>query len=378
MNKVIISALFLVFTLQLSFATSFEEKSHDVSTVTNCLTDRFFKVPRHFLTELLSTDTGGLIDGTKADRLYSLANSSGYKEIHNEAGGSTGNSAVALKNLGFTVCLLGTLANDELGMQYKQSLEKHSIDYSTATCPPEMNALKSGTCTIFISENDTGELERAMFANLGVSGYIDLSAKDIEMAAQARCFLAEGYSFNTSTPITRESVLKVAAAAKEKGNLVALTLSADFCVTYFAEGINAFIDEYASIVIGNESEARILTANPDNTLEAVKALQARKKKGAITCGSAGAYVYDETGIYFISCPNVDLEKVVDPTGAGDVFAAGLIYGMLSGKSIFEAGQIAALCAGEVIKVYGGHVPDSLSEMISSGVASSITYAKIDF
>lgn len=373
MNRIIISVLFLVFTLSTAFASSADRQ--DVSTITNCIHDVFYRVDRAFLTgNGLKTDGTHLIDSAEANRLTALAQSAGYAEIYSEAGGSTGNSLVTLKHLGFNVCLMGTLADDPLGELYKASLEKKGINYRLA--PPQQNHLGSGTCTIFISENASGGFDRVMYTSLGVSGDIRLSPKKITEAAKARCFLAEGYSFNSSTPRTSDSVRSVAEKAIENGNLVALTLSADFCVEYFATLIHAFIRDYASIIIGNESEAKILT-HAEDALSAVKSLQAQGKRGAITCGSLGAYVYDETGIYFISCPDVDPSEVLDPTGAGDVFAAGLIYGILNGKSIVESGQIAALCAGEVIKVYGGHTPASLAESVMSGAATPISFRKIE-
>ncbi len=335
----------------------------------------FYKVDRAFLTDNgLKTDGTYLIDSDEANRLAALAQSAGYAEIYSEAGGSTGNSAVTLGNLGLGVILMGTLADDILAESYKASLEKNGINYRLA--PPQESHLGSGICTIFISENDRGGFDRVMYTSLGVSGNFRLSQEDIEEAAKAKCFLAEGYSFNDKTPDTHQSVQSVADKAIENGNLVALTLSADFCVEYFATLIHAFIRDYASIIIGNESEAKILTHTED-ALSAVKNLKAQGKSGAITCGSAGAYVYDETGIYFISCPDVDPSEVLDPTGAGDVFAAGLIYELLEGKSIIEAGQIAALCAGEVIKVYGGHTPASLTEIVRSEASASIRFARIE-
>lgn len=377
MNKIITFVLFIAFTFSTAVASSFTlgEGTLDVSTTTNCIHDIFFKVDRAFMeTNGLQTDGTNLIDAEEAKHLYNLAQKAGYTEVHSEAGGSTGNSVVTLKNLGFNVSLMGTLADDSLGELYKASLEKKGINYRLA--PSEQNHLGSGTCTIFISENDSGRFDRAMRTNLGVSGDIRLAPEDITEAAKARCFLAEGYSFNDATPRTSDSVRSVAEKAVKNGNLVALTLSADFCVEFFATQIHAFIRDYASIIIGNESEAKILT-HAEDALSAVKSLQAQGKRGAITCGSLGAYVYDTTGIYFISCPDVDPSKVLDPTGAGDVFAAGLIYGLLEGKNIIEAGQIAALCAGEVIKVYGGHTPASLAETLTSGAATSISFRKIE-
>ena len=378
MNKIITFVLFIAFTFSTAVASSFtskEERALDISTITNCIHDTFYKVSRDFLKDNgLITDGTSLIDSKEAERLATLAENADYPEIYSEAGGSTGNSVVTLKNLGLDVCLIGTLADDPLAESYKSSLEKKDILYRPV--PPQQNELGSGTCTIFISKNENGGFDRAMYTSLGVSGDIQLSPENIEEAGKAKCFLAEGYSFNNATPRTSDSVRSVAAKTIANDNLVALTLSADFCVEFFLTQIQAFITDYASIVIGNESEAKILTHTED-ALSAVKRLKAQGKRGAITCGSRGAYAYDATGIYFISCPNVDPTAVVDPTGAGDVFAAGLIYGLLAGKSIVEAGQIAALCAGEVIKVYGGHTHTSLAEIVSSGAATSISFEKIE-
>ncbi len=363
--------LFFLSALSTTFASSNDR--HEMSTITNCIRDTFYRVEQSFLTDNnLETDGTYLIDSKKANRLAALAQSAGYKEIYGEAGGSTGNSVVTLRNLGFNVSLVGTLANDPLGKLYKASLKKKGINYRPAHS--EQNHLGSGTCTIFISKNDSGGFDRAMYTSLGVSGDIRLSPEDIDEASKARCFLAEGYSFNTSTPATYDSVRRVAEKTIANGNLVALTLSADFCVSCFGSEISSFINNFASIVIGNESEAKILTGTTD-ALSAVRIFREQGKRGAVTCGSKGAYVFDATGIYEIKSPYVDV--VLDPTGAGDVFAAGLIYGLIEGKSIIESGQIAALCAGEVIKVYGGHTPASLADLVNSGAVLSIAHSKIE-
>lgn len=369
MNKFIIFVLFFLSALSTTFASSNDR--HDVSTITNCIHDIFFKVDRAFMeANALQTDGTNLVDAEEAKRLYDLAQKAGYTEVHSEAGGSTGNSVVTLRNLGFDVSLMGTLADDSLGELYKASLERNGVKFRSA--PSQQNHLGSGTCTIFISENDSGGFDRAMYTSLGVSGDIRLSPKDIDEASKARCLLVEGYSFNTST--TYDSVRRVAEKTIANANLVGLTLSADFCVSCFGSEISSFINNFASIVIGNESEAKILTGTTD-ALSSVKIFREQGKRGAVTCGSKGAYVFDATGIYEIKSPYVDV--VLDPTGAGDVFAAGLIYGLLEGKSIIESGQIAALCAGEVIKVYGGHTAASLADLVNSGAVLSIAHSKIE-
>jgi sugar/nucleoside kinase (ribokinase family) len=211
-----------------------------------------------------------------------------------------------------------------------------------------------------------------MGTSLGVAGNLQLTQEDIDWVSSADLFLAEGYLF---CPTAYQPMCELAAATKRKGKLVALSIAAGFCATTFKDQLNDFIITYADIVLGDNNEAKTLTGASD-TIEAVKILQAMGKKGAITCGTEGAYVFGQTNIYLISKPTVDSDKIVDATGAGDQFAAGFLYEILQSGDIIRAGQLGAFCAGEVIQALGGHPPVSLAEKVASGAPWLIGHAEV--
>lgn len=274
--------------------------------------------------------------------------------MYQGAGGSAANTIAGLSALGAKVTIIGALGNDEFAKLYKKSLTKRKISYIQT--PARNPKSGSGTCTVIITKDDKGLSERTMLTNLGVSSEIILSNENIAYIEKAKCLIVEGYLFSPEN--TYKSIYKAAKHMKDNGKKVAVTLSADFCVKDNFNKINAFIDAFADIVVGNETEAQILT-NTKSPQDAASCLQKRGFVGAVTCGNKGAYVFDKNEICFISSPKVNNNEVVDTTGAGDQFFAGFLYKLFNNHSIQEAGTFGAYYAGEVIKQWGAQ-PHKLS------------------
>ena len=367
MNKFIIFLLtvFTTFTAHACATATTSNRLHFVA-ISNLLRDTLYHTNDKFLTDNNLPQGQTLwVNATCAAELQAIAENMCQK-IQSGPGGSAGNTMVGLSNLGLNVGLIGSLADDALAQVYIQSLNEKSIQYRLT--PAQDQNLGSGTCSVFVTTNAYGNVERTMITNLGVSGDIRLSSEHINWAANAQCLLIEGYAFEPEA--TYASICKAASMATDYGNYVALTLSADFCVKKHRTKINKFIDKYVGILLGNESEAMELTGTSD-PLDAATAFKNKKLSGAVTCGSKGAYVFNESDIYFINPPAV--AKVVDTTGAGDQFAAGFLYELFRSSSIINAGQMGAYCAGEVIKHWGAHPQESLKENIAKGRAWSIDF-----
>jgi sugar/nucleoside kinase (ribokinase family) len=379
MNKIITFVLFLVFTLPTTFAADIEKPLHFVA-VSNFICDHIYETPNSFITDqnFKKGDTT-LINAAQAKDLESDISASKLPILLTNPGGSAANTAIGAKILGLDVGVIGTLTKDPQGNGYVSNLVKKGIEYRIT--PPQEQERGSGTCWIFVTETEkmasdglvSKEKERTMLTSLGVSGDIRVSQENIDWASTARILLIEGYLF--SPPTTYESICNIAKATKENNNMVALTLSAEFCVTRNQHEITKFIQEYADIVIGNNNEVQKLT-DASNNYQAVLRLKSMAKKGAVTCGPEGAYVFDAAGIYFISSPAVAQEAIIDTTGAGDQFAAGFLCELLQSNNIIRAGQLGAYCAGDVIQVLGGHPSEELARGVASGAPWEILHREI--
>ncbi|MDP3371329.1 MAG: adenosine kinase [Candidatus Paracaedibacteraceae bacterium] len=327
--------------------------SNLIHDTTSSTTTEFIANEVSTIIENINIGSTTWINGTQAEELNQAIQHTHCKKEYEGPGGSAANTIAGLKALGMEVGIIGALAADILGNEYIASLNAKGIKYRLT--PAQNKKRGSGTCTVLITENEAGISERTMLTNLGVSGEIIVSEEDLLWLTTAQCLLVEGYLFRPES--TYESICYAAERMKSAGKKVALTLSADFCVSGNRDKMLDFINSYVDIVVGNETEAQLLTdaSTPEMAAEILKE---KKLKGAVTCGANGAYVFDETGVYFIDSPEVSAERVKDTTGAGDQFLAGFLYELFNDGSIQNAGKTGAFCAGDVIKQWGGQPHNS--------------------
>jgi sugar/nucleoside kinase (ribokinase family) len=383
MNKIIIFVLSSVLALPTTFAADFTGDADlakiRVIGVSNFIEDHIHEATSKFISDNgLEEGNTVIITTAHKETLFESISTHNLKLLKQNPGGAVANTLVGLNYLGLAVGAIGSSVDDIPGRAYVTDLTQKGIKCRVTEAPnPERG---SGACYIFVTETESTspdgtiskKKERTMGTSLGVTIDVHLSQEDINWVSSADLFLAEGYLF---CPTAYQSMRDLALATKNKGKLVALSIAAGFCATTFNVPINNFIKDYADIVLGDNSEAKILTGATD-TIEAVIILQSMGKIGAVTCGTDGAYVFDHTHIYLISKPTVDSDKIVDATGAGDQFAAGFLYEILQSGDIIRAGQLGAFCAGEVIQVLGGHPPASLAEKMASGAPWLIEHSVI--
>ncbi|MES2252997.1 MAG: adenosine kinase [Pseudomonadota bacterium] len=405
MHKLIILALFSFLILFKSFISHAEDDlsqnrvvANSVVAISNLIGDVFYETDDKFIEDQnLPKGNTKLINAVEAKTLEAAIESAGCTLVKRNPGGSAANTIAGMNGLGLSVGLLGTLGEDATAIDYKSSLDEKGITYRLTEAVDK--ARGSGSCSVFITKTETRThatypvlayffphyndsklqttVERTMATSLGVSGEIQVSEQDITWASSAKFLLVEGYLF--SPEMTHASICKIAERTKANGNHVALTLSAEFCIDRNATQIKNFITKYTDIIVGNNKEVQKLTGT-DNPYTAACTLRemmmeasTNEAKGAVTCGPEGAYVFDETEIYFIASPTVD--EVVDTTGAGDQFAAGFLYELLQTKDIIRAGQLGAYCAGEVIQGLGGHPHRLLKNEADRAAAYSIHYER---
>lgn len=342
---------YLVFYAALLFvnAIAMDARPLKFVAISNLLYDQTFIIPFDSLNTSISTIVPHMkigsttwIDAEQAQKLSDEMTQ--YSVQYKGPGGSAANTVVGLKHHGEEVGLIGSLANDGLGELYVKSLEEKKIQYRIT--PIDDHSPGSGNCTVLVTHENISE--RTMLTNLGVSGKVIISDEDLEWLSRAECLIVEGYLFQPEC--TYQTICKAAAKMKKNNKKVALTLSADFCVSNSLEEMMDYIQSYVDIIVGNENEMKELT-QVDSPLKAAFILSDLGLTGAVTCGNSGAYVFNSTRIIFISCPSVT--NVIDTTGAGDQFFAGFLYGLFNNKELGAAGHVGAYRAGQIVQLWGG-------------------------
>ncbi len=301
------------------------------------------------LLQKLSMHKGGmtLIDPTQADGLYGQMGP-GIEM----SGGSVANSMAGLASLGGLAGYIGKVKKDQLGEVFAHDVRAAGVEFSTALAS---DGPATARCLIFV----TPDGQRTMNTYLGAC--VELSPQDIDEALIKKSAVTylEGYLWDP--PRAKEAMLKAANVAHGSGRKVALSLSDAFCVDRHRAEFKRLLEDHVDILFANESE--LLSLTQQTTFEAgAAALRGKCELAVLTRGPQGAVVLAGDETYEVTASKVD--KVVDTTGAGDLFAAGFLYGITHARSPIESARIGALCAAEVIGHYGARPAESLKDWIA--------------
>ena len=327
-------------------------KTHyDVIGLGNAIMDIIAPVSDAFLTEH-NMDKGGmaLIDQTRALSLNKALSANG--ETQEIAGGSAANTMVGISALGCRVGYIGKVANDAIGKRLSNGFANVGVDFTTK---PIKSGEASARCMIAV----TPDGERTMNTFLGASSLF--TSSDIAKAKiqAADVLYLEGYLFDAEP--AKKAFIKASEIAGAAGRKVALTLSDSFCVGRHRESFKDLVDNHVDILFANEDEILSLyeTDRLDTSLDA---LNGTKTVACITRGDKGYIIQDHDRRHLVLAAPVD--KVVDTTGAGDQYAAGVLAGRAMGMNWKDAGYLGSLCAAEVISHYGARPEKSIHEIAS--------------
>jgi adenosine kinase len=327
---------------------------HDVLGIGNAIVDVIAKAGDDFLVAH-GMNKGGmaLIDEARAQTIYTAMGPSAQS-----SGGSAANTMVGVASLGGRAAFIGKVKDDELGRAFAGDIRAAGVIFDTK---PASAGASTARCYIMV----TPDGERTMNTYLGAAQ--DLHPSDIDEAAisAAAIVYLEGYLWDP--PHAKEAFIKAAGIAHKAGRRVALTLSDSFCVDrYRPEFLDLIRNGTVDIVFANESELRSLYQTADFDT-AIKALRADAKLAVITRSEKGCVVIARDVTEAVPAAKVD--KVVDVTGAGDLFAAGFLVGHSRGKDYRTAAQLGALAAAEVIQHLGARPAVSLKTLADkSGLA----------
>ena len=301
----------------------------------NAIVDVICKVDENFITNNnLTKGTMKLVDEAKFKKLLS-----NLKIEETIAGGSVANSIVGLSQLGDSVSFIGKVNNDELGNKYEKSLTNEKVKYCYQK---KEEAIPTGTCLILI----TPDFERTMCTFLGIAGKI--SDKDIDENAVKNCELVflEGYLWNEGEPKTAFN--KAISLSKK----TSMSMSDQFCVKRHKKSFFDLVNNKLDITFANEQEiSSLIDAKSFN--EVISFGQQLGKLLVITRGEKGSIAIQKNEV--VECESKKNLKIVDLTGAGDLFAAGFLHGHINNLSIKKSLEKGTEMSSKIIQKIGARL-----------------------
>lgn len=318
---------------------------YDVYGVGNALVD----VQARVADEMLESTGFGkglmtLVDNERQSEI--LARLSGV-QLHRCAGGSAANTIMAIAQFGGKTAYAGKVASDELGDFFLKDMRDVGVTIEVA----QAGEGPTGTCVVLITE----DAQRTMLTNLGVSATVCESDIDEEEIRQSKFVYVEGYLLTGET--TKAAAYRAIELAKKHGVRVAFTASDPFLVNMIRDEIMSLIEGPVDLFFCNEEEARSLTGRQD-PIECAREIHRHADNVALTLGPNGSILMH--GGDAIPVGGVDC-RAVDTTGAGDMYAGALLYGITNGMNWKEAGRLASNAAARVVSQYGARLPLPMSQ-----------------
>lgn len=330
-------------------SSSSRDTELDVVGLGNALVDVIAPATEAFLVEHgLHKGSMSLVGADEAQHLYDAMG-----QAVEVSGGSAANTLAGIASFGGRAGFIGRVRDDQLGAVFAHDIQAAGVAFPI---PPASEGLPTGRCLVAV----TPDAQRTMSTLLGAAA--QLGPEDVDealVAGAAICYL-EGYLFEQ--PAARAAFDKAAAVAHGAGRKVALTLSDSFCVERSPDGFRDLVERTVDVLFGNEDELRALYATT-STEEALEHAQRWCDLIVVTRGAAGSTVVSGTNRHDVAAAPV--ARVVDTTGAGDLFAAGFLHGLTSGRDLPACARLGSVAAAEVISHFGARPESSLAEMALS-------------
>jgi sugar/nucleoside kinase (ribokinase family) len=269
------------------------------------------------------------------------------------SGGSAANSMAGAAALGLRAAFIGQVAKDQLGEIFAHDMRSLGVRFETA---PLAGDLPTGRCLILV----TPDAQRTMNTCPGASHELTVDALDEALIRSASVTFLEGYLWGPERP--RAAMLQAARIAHSAGRTVAFTLSESLCIGDRRDGVMGMVDNrFVDLLFGNEHEVRHLTGCSD-LRECLEALAPKVETLVVTRGAQGAVAV--RGGQRAEIPAAPVDKIVDTTGAGDLFAAGFIAGHCRGRSLGGCLETGSLAAAEIISHFGARPEADLKKIVA--------------
>ena len=323
------------------------DAKYDVLGIGNAIFDVLVKTDEKFLADHgMTKGSMALIDEARATAIYR-----DMGPATTMSGGSAANTIVGIASFGARAAYVGKVKQDEVGKLYTHDIRAAGVAFNTSAAA---DGPATGCSYILV----TGDGERTMNTYLGAAQ--NLLPGDIDPAeiAAARIVYLEGYLWDPKD--AKDAFVKASTIAHGAGRQVALTLSDAFCVDrYRDEFIELMRKGTVDLVFANEGELHSLYKTSDFD-SALMALREDVKLGVVTRSDKGCVVASKDGV--VAVPASPIKELVDTTGAGDLFAAGFLFGLVRNAGFENAGRLGALAAAEVIQHIGARPQVSLKEL----------------
>ncbi len=288
-----------------------------------------------------------LVDEARAEALYA---DMGPTTI--TSGGSAGNTIAGIASLGGRTGYIGKVHDDVLGTAFRHDITAIGATFRT---PPNTTGPTTARCLIFV----TPDAQRTMHTYLGACVTLGPADVDAELIAAAEITYLEGYLYDE--PHAKEAFHKAADIAHAAGRKVSLSLSDAFCVNRHRDEFLAFVDHHVDVLFANESEIKALFETNDVDI-AVDRLRTLTDLAAITRDAHGSIVVSAERV--IEVPAVNVDHVVDTTGAGDLYAAGFLYGLTTGASHRACAELGSAAAADIIAHVGARPQAPLARLVA--------------
>ncbi len=322
-------------------------KTYDVVAIGNAIVDVLSFCDDAFIKrQAMRKGAMQLINAERAEALYNAMG-----QAAEVSGGSAANTLAGMADLGARTAFIGKVNKDELGRIFRHDMNAIGVEFKT---PDATNGVPTARCLICV----TADGQRTMNTFLGAAGEIHVDDVDANLIQTAKIFYGEGYMWDLD--VTKAALRHSFALARKAGTKIAFTLSDVFCVERSRADYLQMIREDFDILFCNQDEAKALY--PEKTFEEIlDILQGQCEVIAITCGSKGSIILtkDER----ISVGAIWVHEVVDTTGAGDLYAAGFMYGLTRDLPLAECGRLGSACASDIITHLGARAQKPLKRLL---------------
>ncbi len=319
----------------------------DVLGIGNAIVDVITRADEAFLQKhALVKGAMTLVDEPTAEALYAAMGPG--VEV---SGGSCGNTMAGVASFGGKGAYIGKVRNDQLGGVFGHDLRATGVSFETVQ---STDGPATARCLIVV----TPDAQRTMNTYLGACVRLGPGDIDVARVASAQVTYVEGYLWDP--PEAKKAVLKAFDAAHAAGRKVSITLSDSFCVDRYRDEFRALIRDKVDILFANESEIKSLY-QVDSFDKALAGARTEGKIMALTRSEKGSVIVHGAETHAV--PAAPVAKVVDTTGAGDLYAAGFLFGYTRGKPLAECARLGGIAAVEIISHVGARPEKPLRELI---------------
>jgi len=294
----------------------------------------------------INRDSMNLID---EDLKNNLHNSYSIKEM--VGGGSLGNSMFGITSFGGNGSFIGKIKNDEVGIFLQKDMVREGLQFPLGFTSPDIS---TGCCTIFVEDDGT----RTMCTFLGAGTLISPEDIHSEHITSHKIAYLEGYLWDNEN--AKQAMKKMVDICKDDNQKIAFTLSDLFCVDRHRDSFKELIENNVDILFANEDEIKS-QCQSSSFADAIEYAKSLNKIVIITRAANGSVIVENDKVIEINPVKVD--KVVDTTGAGDLYASGFLFGIAKNKDLKTCGQYASIAAAEIISHYGARPLVKLSNLI---------------